>query len=213
MCIDLPNGKFCFLRIRGGVSIASHCRLCMAMFSPRTRRCFLLSRVFTCQRRVFSAYAEVFLLILEYSRLSKRFLRVRGGVSFFVAHFSSLSLFSPRTRRCFRCKGLPPCRGTVFSAYAEVFLTLSALKAERLGFLRVRGGVSSSRIYLFIFPRFSPRTRRCFHNPLRLLFTDTVFSAYAEVFLYIILYNLSRYCFLRVRGGVSEVDFLFLHIN
>ena len=50
---------------------------------------------------------------------------------------------------------------------------------------------------------FSPRKRRCFCYALDSRAVDLVFSAQAEVFLFIALVASARYSFLRASGGVS----------
>ena len=131
------------------------------------------------------------------------FLRVRGGVSTRPLSRSPFPPFSPRTRRCFLVV-LELLRYTqVFSAYAEVFLKRHIIGKTDHSFLRVRGGVSYTKNESKAIQQFSPRTRRCFY--LACLWCDdySVFSAYAEVFLYKLRF-FSRFSgFLRVRGGVS----------
>ena len=158
----MKNNEFSFLRVRGGVS----CILCTIRtnkkFSPRTRRCFCF--VYRRHERtgVFSAYAEVFPCGPACRLPGCRFLRVRGGVSNSDNVPTRRSVFSPRTRRCFRHLRHSRHRAVVFSAYAEVFplRELEYFAGER--FLRVRGGVS--KVLGSPIPRepFSPRTRRCF---------------------------------------------------
>ena len=115
------------------------------MFSPHTRRCFYTHPARTNVDPVFSAYAEVF---LDYgSRLKEIlcFLRIRGGVSLSTFIMSFITVFSPHTRRCFRHSAVLTHEGVVFSAYAEVFLSLKYSFFSSSGFLRIRGGVSDVR--------------------------------------------------------------------
>ena len=93
-------------------------------FSPRTRRCFCPKDSRETLERVFSAYAEVFLVILLLFYCAISFLRVRGGVSDLVGFGLEVYLFSPRTRRCFYLLPFGYSRHGVFSAYAEVFLII-----------------------------------------------------------------------------------------
>ena len=119
-------------------------------------------------------------------------------------------VFSPRTRRCFP---LPPCENfalDVFSAYAEVFLRPRIAANERKSFLRVRGGVSRQDDAQVVKRQFSPRTRRCFSIAVNLQPQILVFSAYAEVFLQTATAISTLKGFLRVRGGVSLLDRLFV---
>ena len=75
------SDKWSFLRVRGGVSIDELRTPVFEKFSPRTRRCFLPHAVKGWLNKVFSAYAEVFLLSKTESYGVPGFLRVRGGVS------------------------------------------------------------------------------------------------------------------------------------
>ena len=72
----------------------------------------------------------------------------------------------------------------VFSAYAEVFLLATSVIGLFSGFLRVRGGVSIRFTSSTSSRQFSPRTRRCFLEWHSSITKTSVFSAYAEVFLY-----------------------------
>ena len=157
--------------------------------------------------RVFSAYAEVFLVKSVDVKLEPSFLRVRGGVSKSQFAYTNADGFSPRTRRCFRKSPSREDRGVVFSAYAEVFLLIITPKKTERSFLRVRGGVSFVRLSTFPRTKFSPRTRRCFLVKSLALSFAPVFSAYAEVFLSQAFATFRWSRFLRVRGGVSYKTF------
>ena len=72
---------------------------------------------------LFSAYAEVFLTLPESGEPLFAFLCLRRGVSFSWIICSRFSGFSLPTQRCFH-RQLSPSRGSsLFSAYAEVFLS------------------------------------------------------------------------------------------
>ena len=70
-----------FLRVRGGVSGLLVDRIKILSFSPRTRRCFSIPNYLFWMGKVFSAYAEVFLIAAPSQAEDTCFLRVRGGVS------------------------------------------------------------------------------------------------------------------------------------
>ena len=113
-------------------------------------------------RKVFSAQAEVFLLMKSVMMMALCFLRASGGVSTYFHIIILKKEFSPRKRRCFPPTLLDQVSGGVFSAQAEVFLNSNLTYHLFLSFLRASGGVS------FFLPRvlkkksFSPRKRRCF---------------------------------------------------
>ena len=154
-------------------------------------------------RLVFSAQAEVFLVVLSKRLSSMSFLRASGGVSSTAKGAKCTLGFSPRKRRCFY--GRVRCRGfrRVFSAQAEVFLPYSKKSGTSTCFLRASGGVSCIRQRLSVDIQFSPRKRRCF-LPIVLGFISLrVFSAQAEVFLWLMTANETNACFLRASGGVS----------
>ncbi len=153
---------------------------------------------------VFSAYAEVFLIEKHQHWLKKGFLRVRGGVSSRRSSSSRSRAFSPRTRRCFSDVWEIRREFFVFSAYAEVFLHQTCRSSPSRSFLRVRGGVSVLGLVPVCEPAFSPRTRRCFRRQSAWTKPSRVFSAYAEVFLFLRGLFIGPPGFLRVRGGVSH---------
>ncbi len=152
-----------FLRVRGGVSAARGAEKRQRRFSPRTRRCFSIYERDKVVEKVFSAYAEVFPILLNFFFLQRCFLRVRGGVSTAPRKTNVGARFSPRTRRCFSSRGTHPLSIRVFSAYAEVFPRRNWSNCCTKSFLRVRGGVSTSRPNMPRAVPFSPRTRRCFY--------------------------------------------------
>ena len=131
------------------------------------------------------------------------FLRVRGGVSSYMPYTLDKIMFSPRTRRCFRYHIIQGRPAMVFSAYAEVFPGQGSGHPEARRFLRVRGGVSMSRLTRTHPLQFSPRTRRCFQGMAGISQGAEVFSAYAEVFPKCSEQKQAHRGFLRVRGGVS----------
>ena len=71
----------------------------------------------------------------------------------------------------------------VFSAQAEVFLSVDLKCNSIIGFLRASGGVSNVLGNIEDIKKFSPRKRRCFSKHKRSAAKSAVFSAQAEVFL------------------------------
>ena len=115
-------------------------------------------------------------------------------------------------------------RGTLFSAYAEVFPKDQLVMAWVLAFLCLRRGVSTDSVstlakwILFsadaeVFPAitvgtafsaaFSLPTQRCFEKQSILRYLQPLFSAYAEVFPLIRTPQSIRHTFLCLRRGVS----------
>ena len=94
----------------------------------------------------------------------KPFLCLRRGVSVYLDSKKDVGGFSLPTQRCFCALSHPGSSGELFSAYAEVFLTVEAPLFQPLPFLCLRRGVSSTH------------RRKLMDKPL--------FSAYAEVFPY-----------------------------
>ena len=116
-----------------------------------------------------------------------------------------MSNFFLPTQRCFQELRNAAYHGSLFSAYAEVFLRGKTLKGLSGTFLCLRRGVSIGAYFPRGNPRFSLPTQRCFRErqgsgPFYLLF-----SAYAEVFLVAFKLKLFFYSFLCLRRGVSEL--------
>ena len=111
---------------------------------------------------LFSAYAEVFLETASEAFQGDSFLCLRRGVSFSGAVNTQAQGFSLPTQRCFFQASQLFGRHQLFSAYAEVFLTLGVFWKISKTFLCLRRGVSEGREAL---PReicFSLPTQRCF---------------------------------------------------
>ena len=152
-----------FLCLRRGVSLHERRSRCPVPFSLPTQRCFLFTRKVNERRRLFSAYAEVFLPRAQKRPVPHPFLCLRRGVS------------QARIQR-----QLTP---QLFSAYAEVFPSSPRSLAHTTTFLCLRRGVSSVCFVCLILGGFSLPTQRCFllRNPW--VVVHELFSAYAEVFL------------------------------
>ena len=131
-------------------------------FSLPTQRCFLFTRKVNERRRLFSAYAEVFLPRAQKRPVPHPFLCLRRGVS------------QARIQR-----QLTP---QLFSAYAEVFLRFQFSSVGSLAFLCLRRGVSEPDRSLHDDADFSLPTQRCFPDIKQLFLQPILFSAYAEMF-------------------------------
>ena len=153
-------------------------------FSLPTQRCFYLQGFpFSCFT-LFSAYAEVFLVSNTLSTEQAPFLCLRRGVSAIVICTYTAMGFSLPTQRCF--SDYDPDRRccSLFSAYAEVFLSPRRSRPQSLPFLCLRRGVSG------VIDR--PKKK------------GALFSAYAEVFLAEPAFACNTETFLCLRRGVSR---------
>ena len=119
-----------FLCLRRGVSICCDKGVILGVFSLPTQRCFQGSASVRTRKRLFSAYAEVFLPLLRLFPRLTPFLCLRRGVSFFSRRSCCDLTFSLPTQRCFPCIFREKIRNHLFSAYAEVFPSLAL--GERL---------------------------------------------------------------------------------
>ena len=115
------------------------------------------------ERRLFSAYAEVFPQRFRDSWLWQ--------------------VFSLPTQRCFLQRGGKYAGAGLFSAYAEVFPHLRPVQRHWMTFLCLRRGVSILPTRRTGGKSFSLPTQRCFHSSQRPRRKPELFSAYAEVFL------------------------------
>ena len=151
-----------FLCLRRGVS--THLAVVdeLHAFSLPTQRCFIAAALAHFGDLLFSAYAEVFLTRDEADFLIKAFLCLRRGVSPSRPHGCGARRFSLPTQRCFqsKCCRKPPT--SLFSAYAEVFLSSTALSPSTGTFLCLRRGVSQAFDQPITPPGFSLPTQRCF---------------------------------------------------
>ena len=132
-------------------------------FSLPTQRCFLIVYTGILADHLFSAYAEVFPFYSQSKRAPPPFLCLRRGVSAKSSETASAASFSLPTQRCFQRLLRLPDPWRLFSAYAEVFPPPKSLGRSPRTFLCLRRGVS----YIT--------------EPAEQM--DTLFSAYAEVFL------------------------------
>lgn len=90
-----------FLRIRGDVPFGDLRALTQSRFSPRVCGDVPLGLSVIFQRvRVFSTHVEMFLPGSVLSSAMRRFLRIRGGVPYYISVTCYCLWFSPRTWRC-----------------------------------------------------------------------------------------------------------------
>ena len=134
----------------------------------------------------------------------RAFLCLRRGVS----HGPGLSEirpdFSLPTQRCFPEVSKDFLRIQLFSAYAEVF-PAGVKKGDTIEpFLCLRRGVSIVAPFPAGTDYFSLPTQRCFHHSLSYSIRSHLFSAYAEVFLGLLLRGRTPGTFLCLRRGVSK---------
>ena len=174
-------------------------------FSLPTQRCFWSRCPSPYPVTLFSAYAEVF-------------------PSLWLPE-TGIRSFSLPTQRCFSVSGLkrrkfrtflclrrgvslwdiPDCSiPSLFSAYAEVFLSPELFMPRMSAFLCLRRGVSTHLAVVDELHAFSLPTQRCFIAAALAHFGDLLFSAYAEVFLTRDEADFLIKAFLCLRRGVSH---------
>ena len=145
-CFCTPRNKEpsenTFLCLRRGVS-QPHSGIAKGQcFSLPTQRCFYAEQVPPWIPPLFSAYAEVFPLAACFLCSDLTFLCLRRGVSLGRLIGEGSCGFSLPTQRCFLRHSCDNVKSTLFSAYAEVFLSFD---------------VKGSTAYDFSLP-----TQRCF---------------------------------------------------
>ena len=192
-----------FLHVRGGVSLSAVYAHPIVRFSPRAWRCFFREGIFRSIFIVFSTCVEVFLSENVVLMEDEGFLHVRGGVSPLCNAVFAPHVFSPRAWRCFCTTPRKAICRNVFSTCVEVFPRVRMVGLDRMSFLHVRGGVSTTTVSDCPIKAFSPRAWRCFQNPARSQADRGVFSTCVEVFLSSKATLLISESFLHVRGGVS----------
>ena len=191
------------LHVRGGVSYTVHGFTEDNMSSPRPWRCFLISKAFTSQMKVFFTSVEVFPRTRTTRARARSLLHVRGGVSERDARGGTRYTSSPRPWRCFHHGLVHFGTEQVFSTSVEVFPPYAHAVSHTCRLLHVRGGVAISRRRPSSRSLSSPRPWRCFLHVDDLQKPKWVFSTSVEVF--------RMNCFtasfvgslLHVRGGVS----------
>ena len=113
-------------------------------------------------RRLFSAYAEVFLPAITPLTVPRSFLCLRRGVSIAESICIMIVNFSLPTQRCFRVDLSSGLMVGLFSAYAEVFPSSQPLSRFVSPFLCLRRGVSRYPTGHDPKAHFSLPTQRCF---------------------------------------------------
>ena len=112
---------FSLLHARGGVSSYRNTGLSVGSSSPRSWRCFLMSKNAKLWDCVFSTLVEVFLKATKNQIKAQSLLHARGGVSISFVTFCKFAMSSPRSWRCFYSSFLKSQIHQVFSTLVEVF--------------------------------------------------------------------------------------------
>ena len=131
------------------------------------------------------------------------FLCLRRGVSMVDLWRLAFSRFSLPTQRCFSNVPTRLIGTSLFSAYAEVFLSCRSAAAFFASFLCLRRGVSAAVISDSFRACFSLPTQRCFPRLRGDVTQSLLFSAYAEVFPQRKMPSQLSSAFLCLRRGVS----------
>ena len=150
-----------FPRARGDVPPRSCCGSTESAFSPRTRGCSFHGKRIPHVCGVFPAHAGMFRGWCLIAPEGGGFPRARGDVQLLPRRPQSHAGFSPRTRGCSDQNGEVHHPKQVFPAHAGMFLQLSGLTPDELGFPRARGDVPIKMAKFTTQNRFSPRTRGC----------------------------------------------------
>ena len=153
-----------FLCLRRGVSAGRIYALIVDSFSLPTQRCFRFNAQNALALQLFSAYAEVFPRIAPRNLAGPPFLCLRRGVSVRRLLQYIARVFSLPTQRCFVQIFHKRPILKLFSAYAEVFLTVGIVFVDLLPFLCLRRGVSGSSLIFSGLSTFSLPTQRCFYE-------------------------------------------------
>ena len=130
--------------------------------------------------------------------------RIRGGVSHSCRRCEVCFTSSPHTRGCFAPPRALTLCGSVFPAYAGVFLKAPQATDDDAGLPRIRGGVSYSGRPPPLGVQSSPHTRGCFSPSPARLRPLWVFPAYAGVFPLSATHVSAPGGLPRIRGGVSD---------
>ena len=139
----LPGAPERFPRVCGDVSCSQKDCLDHHQFSPRMRGCFQAVLNKEIYAQVFPAYAGMFLQFFQLVVKVLRFPRVCGDVSHENGQRPIEESFSPRMRGCFYIKAYYHGDGSVFPAYAGMFLRNEKKGGPERRFPRVCGDVST----------------------------------------------------------------------
>ena len=193
-----------FLCLRRGVSLLDPRDQSFGVFSLPTQRCFLTRTTKPMSGSLFSAYAEVFPFYSQSKRAPPPFLCLRRGVSAKSSETASAASFSLPTQRCFSGSNSAPVDAATFLCLRRGVSFLSekfgsyhdfSLPTQRCfqRLLRLPDPWRLFSAYAEVFPPpkslgRSPRTFLCLRRGVSYITEpaeqmDTLFSAYAEVFL------------------------------
>ena len=172
-----------FPRIRGDVPPPAWSGWKTVAFSPHTRGCSAGEAREERRKKVFPAYAGMFLAADINASTAQGFPRIRGDVPLRTTIFQSQRWFSPHTRGCSYLSSGILTRSEVFPAYAGMFRSKSMPHQAPPRFPRIRGDVPRGLRTLKRTHWFSPHTRGCSHGNANMLTTPLVFPAYAGMFL------------------------------
>ena len=195
-------GKWSFPRIRGDVPTEDGKHVLSGEFSPHTRGCSSGHQAGNAPGCVFPAYAGMFPHKHSKNASTRRFPRIRGDVPPLVWAAATSAAFSPHTRGCSQGKDLMQAVRAVFPAYAGMFLAYSCPRNPGGCFPRIRGDVPRNSTISLASTPFSPHTRGCsallaVRGP-----ANSVFPAYAGMFLCCFCSRHQAPRFPRIRGDV-----------
>ena len=157
----LQRGYQGFPRIRGDVPPKPISPKVKFWFSPHTRGCSAVQRLWKTLQRVFPAYAGMFLVDELAGAADVCFPRIRGDVPQSKPGHTWYCSFSPHTRGCSVSHVSIPRSPTVFPAYAGMFHPPGMLSNTRQSFPRIRGDVPDFDLKRIAEIVFSPHTRGC----------------------------------------------------
>ncbi len=151
-----------FPRIRGDVPFSSRASMSYTRFSPHTRGCSYMIYCNHKVKKVFPAYAGMFLATISESLSTTSFPRIRGDVPHQSDTWLRIVEFSPHTRGCSAIAGRFADDTHVFPAYAGMFQMLKEDEQVSMAF--------------------SPHTRGCSTTVQTASCWGVVFPAYAGMF-------------------------------
>ena len=156
----LPQ-ETCFPRIRGDVPVRPQILNNPEAFSPHTRGCSAPTMPPIMAAIVFPAYAGMFLLSTGFGKKGERFSPHTRGCSDQLLPMIEHGRVSPHTRGCSESTWFRNRTGSVFPAYAGMFLETQNPQVQREGFPRIRGDVPVLNGEQSGAKSFSPHTRGC----------------------------------------------------
>ena len=171
-----------FLCMRRDVSFKGCGAVSATGFSLHAQRCFYLFLQVLLISKVFSACAEMFLMFSFVCSHLGRFLCMRRDVSEYEGTVIAVFAFSLHAQRCFSYHASLKMSPKVFSACAEMFLSMGISFTSTSRFLCMRrdvsllSGLEEERL------KFSLHAQRCFLSVSTAEMSKSVFSACAEMF-------------------------------